>query len=76
MQEENLENEVVQCTDETNAVTFDDAKQNEEHVHIAFIESTHDSSSNEKNCDWYEQANAEENVLGSNKTTKENCKRH
>ena len=38
--------------------------------------STHDSSLNKKNCDWFEQVNAEENALGSNKTTKENRKRH
>ena len=69
---------VAQCTFETNALTFDDIKQNEEHVHVALTESTHDSSSNENNCDWFEQVNAEENALGSNKTTttKENRKRH
>ena len=76
LQKENQENEIVQCTFETNALTFDDIKQNEEHVHVAFTENTHDSSSNEKNCDWFEQVNVEENALGSNKTTKENRKRH
>ena len=34
------------------------------------------SSSIEKNCGWFEQVNAEENALGSNKTTQENRKRH
>ena len=32
LQKENQENEVAQCTFETNALTFDDIKQNEEHV--------------------------------------------
>ena len=43
---------------------------------VASTESTHDSSSNEKNCDWFEQVNAEKNALVSNKTTKENRKRY
>ena len=49
--------------------------QNKDHVRFALTESTHDCS-NDKNCDWFEQVNAEENALGSNKTTKENRKRH
>ena len=45
-------------------------------LNLALTESTHDSSSNDKNCDWFEQVNAEENALRSNKTTRENRKRH
>ena len=36
--------------------------------------STHDSSSNDKYCDWFEQVHAEENALRSNKIAKENRK--
>ena len=51
LQKENQENEVVQCIFETNALTFDDTKQSEDHVRLALTESTHDSSLNDKNCD-------------------------
>ena len=44
----NRGNEVVLSTDETNASTFDDTKQNDEHVLVDLTESTHDSSSIEK----------------------------
>ena len=67
LQKENQENEIVQCTTETNASIFDDTKRNEEHVRLALTNSTHDSSSNDKNCDWFFQVNA---VL--KKTTKGN----
>ena len=74
MQKENLENEVVQCNSETNALTFDDTKQNQEHVRLALAESKHDSFSNDKNCNWFEQINAEENGLESNTRQKKAVK--
>ena len=47
LQKKNRGNEVVLSTDETNASTFDDTKQNDEYVLVDLTESTHDSS-NEK----------------------------
>ena len=76
MQKENQENEVVQSTFETNTPTFDNSKQNEEHARLALTETTFDSSSIDKNCDWFEKVNATENALGRKKTTEENRKRH
>ena len=68
LQKENQENEIVQSTFETNISTFDNSKQNEEHALLALTETTFDSSSIDKNCDWFEQVNAKENTLESNKT--------
>ena len=74
LQKEKQENEVVLCTDEKNASTFNDTKQNEEHVHIALAESTHDCSSNEKKCDWFEQVNAKETLWEAIKQQKKTVK--
>ena len=62
LQKKKQENEVVQCVFESNVSTFD-TKQNEDHVHLALTESTHDSSLNDKNCDWFEPTSLEKRKL-------------
>ena len=55
---------LCKCTFETNASTFDVTKQNKEYARRSLTETIHDSSSNDKNCDWFKQVNAEEKRFG------------